>query len=323
MRSTHGSAARRPAPGVRAYSQRLFDSPTLRFGSFHAAPDDPGFAEAGQPTHHLIVFPRSSVWIEHEGRPAFVADPTRVTFYNRGEAYRRRALAPQGDRCDWFAIAPEVLVELIAPLDPTVDERAERPFPFSHGTSDAGSFALQRAVLRHVQEHEEPDALFVEETMLGVVWRLLRRNLETSTPPVPPRAAVDVAARVMAFAEAHLDERLTLGTLGAEVRCSPFHLCRLFKGATGSTVPEWIHQVRLRRALDRLVDSAVDLTTVALDFGFSSHSHFSNAFRRAFGASPSAFRATVSRRRLRETAARLAGGAMGASLCKRAAPARS
>ena len=310
MEASSYSQDRAPSVGVPSYSRRLFESATLRCGSFRAAPEDPGFAEAGQPTHHLMVFPRSSVWIEHEGRRAFIADPTRVTFYNRGDRYRRRAMAGQGDCCDWFAIAPEVVVELIAAFDPTVEERIERPFPLAHGASDARSFALQRAVLRHVHEHERPDAVFVEETMLGVASRLLRDNLRPAAPPVAPRrAALDVAARVMAFAAAHLDERLTLRRLGAEVCCSPFHLCRVFKTATGGTVHSWIHQVRLRRALDRVADPAVDLTSVALELGFSSHSHFSNAFRRAFDASPSTFRATVSRRRLRDAAAWLANDA--------------
>jgi AraC-like DNA-binding protein len=33
-----------------------------------------------------------------------------------------------------------------------------------------------------------------------------------------------------------------------------------------------------------------DLTTLSLDLGFSSHSHFSAAFREAYGRSPSEFR---------------------------------
>jgi AraC-like DNA-binding protein len=38
---------------------------------------------------------------------------------------------------------------------------------------------------------------------------------------------------------------------------------------------------------------ASDLTALAFDLGFSSHSHFSAAFRRAFGCTPSAFRESM------------------------------
>jgi AraC-like DNA-binding protein len=36
------------------------------------------------------------------------------------------------------------------------------------------------------------------------------------------------------------------------------------------------------------------LTELALDLGYSSHSHFTDAFRREFGVSPAAFRAGAS-----------------------------
>ena len=45
-------------------------------------------------------------------------------------------------------------------------------------------------------------------------------------------------------------------------------------------------------ALERLAVGADDLTTLALELGFSSHSHFTDAFRREFGRPPSAARKT-------------------------------
>jgi AraC family transcriptional regulator len=41
--------------------------------------------------------------------------------------------------------------------------------------------------------------------------------------------------------------------------------------------------------LERLRDARGDLTGIALDLGYSSHSHFTFAFRRHFGYAPSAF----------------------------------
>jgi AraC-like DNA-binding protein len=54
----------------------------------------------------------------------------------------------------------------------------------------------------------------------------------------------------------------------------------------------YVTQLRLARALIELPDSD-DLTALALDLGFSSHSHFTLAFRRAFGCTPSRFRKTI------------------------------
>jgi AraC-like DNA-binding protein len=48
-------------------------------------------------------------------------------------------------------------------------------------------------------------------------------------------------------------------------------------------------ELRLRHALERLLERREHITQIALDLGFSSHSHFTAAFRRAFGLTPSAF----------------------------------
>jgi AraC family transcriptional regulator len=62
-------------------------------------------------------------------------------------------------------------------------------------------------------------------------------------------------------------------------------------------VPLYRYQLRLRlaRALD-LLGEYDDLTTLSLELGFSSHSHFSAAFRQVYGRSPSEFRGSVTDR---------------------------
>ena len=58
--------------------------------------------------------------------------------------------------------------------------------------------------------------------------------------------------------------------------------------------------MRLRTALERAADPGADLTDLALDLGYSSHSHFTAAFRKAFGVTPSAFRRKATGQRVRE-----------------------
>jgi AraC-like DNA-binding protein len=50
------------------------------------------------------------------------------------------------------------------------------------------------------------------------------------------------------------------------------------------------------RALDLLAQYD-NLTTLALTLGFSSHSHFSAAFRKAYGRTPAEFQRSVDPRR--------------------------
>jgi transcriptional regulator GlxA family with amidase domain len=53
---------------------------------------------------------------------------------------------------------------------------------------------------------------------------------------------------------------------------------------------------RLAMALDAVLDSRLDLTSIALDSGFASHSHFTARFRAFFGLTPDALRRSAGSR---------------------------
>ena len=278
-------------------SRLRVDTGALRAGSFTIGRDHPDFAEAGQMRRHEFVFPRTSVWIEHEGERPFIADPTVVTYYNPYEPYRRRLLSPEGDRCDWYSFDAEVVTDLVRHLDPAAADRPERAFRFHHGPTDPVAYAQQRLVAHHLDGPAAPDLVRVEEVMLDVLARVLGRSYESRglaprVRPAPgkPAAAPDVVDRVRAHALLRLDQRLTLSDLARRAECSPFQLCRAFRRATGGSVHQWVLRLRLQASLERVAEPRSDLTAVALDLGFASHSHFTAAFRRTFGITPSALR---------------------------------
>jgi len=70
---------------------------------------------------------------------------------------------------------------------------------------------------------------------------------------------------------------------------SPFHLCRIFRGMTGTSVYGYVLRERLVSTLDAVLDGE-DLTTIALGAGFASHSHYTARFRDFFGCTPAALR---------------------------------
>ena len=82
-------------------------------------------------------------------------------------------------------------------------------------------------------------------------------------------------------------EKLTLDQLARAVFSTPFHLARVFRRETGLGLHQYQTNLRLRHALERLAeDVTADLTMLALELGFSSHAHFTAAFRRAFQVVP-------------------------------------
>jgi AraC-like DNA-binding protein len=86
-----------------------------------------------------------------------------------------------------------------------------------------------------------------------------------------------------------LARRWTLAEIAAEVRGSPVYLTQVFQQVEGVPLYRYQLNLRLARALDLLAHND-DLTDLSLELGFSSHSHFSAAFREAYGRSPSEFR---------------------------------
>ena len=62
---------------------------------------------------------------------------------------------------------------------------------------------------------------------------------------------------------------------------------------TGMPIHRALLHVRMAVALQRLATGASDLSRLALDLGFATHSHFSAVFRRWFGVSPNAARGVL------------------------------
>ena len=272
----------------------VFTSPLVSIGRWRCPADNPVFVDSGPTSDALFVFPREGVWIEHEGHPPFVADANTVTYYNKGQHYTRRRLSAFGDQCEWFAVAPEAIAETLSSYDPAAIDRPDRPFAFTHGPSDPGSYLRQRMVFRHVSQERNPDRLFVEEAVLSILGDVARLAYAHGAPtlrtPARPRRNTDLIEAARDVIARRFMDNLSLSDIARDVRSSVFHLARLFRSRTGFSLHEYRTQLRLRTALERLKEPGVDLIDIALDLGFSSHSHFTETFRRSFGRTPSAVR---------------------------------
>ena len=91
---------------------------------------------------------------------------------------------------------------------------------------------------------------------------------------------------VQAILKRHLVDTPSLETIAKEVGCSPFYLSRTFSKETGQTIPQYVRQLRLERAAELLRTGRYNVTEVALEVGYNSLSHFSQAFHQTFGCCP-------------------------------------
>jgi AraC-like DNA-binding protein len=100
------------------------------------------------------------------------------------------------------------------------------------------------------------------------------------------RISAERVEKVVAILREKLSEPAPLEELGRAVGCSPFHLSRTFSTVTGMTIPQYTRQLRMERAAELLKSGKFNVTEAALEVGYSSLSHFSQAFHEIFGCCP-------------------------------------
>ncbi len=244
-----------------------------------------------------VVLMRRGAFAKHFGRQTVTADVNQAVFFSKGSTYRVSHPADCGDRGSVFSVAPHVLNDIVRELDPTIDEHPERPFPFIASPCDASIFWRRHEFVSRLETAQsDVDPLGVDATALELVGDVLQSAIVRHGLPKKRRrkgtdaAHVDRAEAAKCYLAHRLGQRITLDDVARAVHASPFHLARVFRQRTGLPLHRYLTRLRLRASIERLSDGASDLTALALELGFSSHSHFSDAFRREFGRSPSEVR---------------------------------
>jgi AraC family transcriptional regulator len=269
----------------------VFRNDTVAVAQFVCPGKHPLFRDSGPCSNHTFVFPRTVTVIARADGARFVGSPNVVAFYNQHEMYRREPVS-EVDASDWYVVADDVLADTIAAFDPAVRDRPERPFRFPFGPVETSVYLRQRRLLNRLAAGGLPEPLLVEETVLGILGRLLARAYGASSRALSTRErdAVVGAQRTIGRDPARNPKLRDLAAAGG---LSAFQLCRAFAKLNGCTMTEYRNALRVRLALDRLADPRTDLSTLALDLGFSSHSHFTLVFRRHVGIPPSIYRASA------------------------------
>lgn len=272
----------------RGVDRLIWQNGRVAIGAFRCPVSHPLFADSGPIRNHCFVFPRTSAVILPSGHRPFVGDRNIVPLYNANQDYRRRVLDPEGDRCDYFSVTLALLEEVLQARDPATAAHG-RGFGASHVRATADLYLNQRTLFARAAAAGSPSALEVEEGVLTLLDDVVMRIPGAHGPRRVRPAHRDLADAAQAFLAREFARPLSLGDIADAVGASAFHLCRVFRAVTGVTLHQHREQLRLSAALERVEDGD-DLTVVALDLGYSSHSHFSAAFRRAYGRTPSSFR---------------------------------
>ena len=286
--------------------RRLLESPLVTISDVQCRPHDGACSHEECTPSNDIVFPRTGLFVRHAAGESVVADANHVLLFHERETYRVSHPVPGGDDCTVFTFAPDVLREAFGTVHPAAIDRPHRPFPTSHAPSGARVFTLQHTLCAELR-HGFASTIAVEETATAILASVVEtcgrrigtaRTLQRSDTLRAHRELADATRALLAD---RFRERLTLDQIACGVHSSMYHLARVFRRQTGVPIHRYLNRLRLRASLPRIADGGTNLTRIALSVGFASHSHFTDAFRREFGLSPTALRRRSLTMLLRET----------------------
>ena len=110
--------------------------------------------------------------------------------------------------------------------------------------------------------------------------------------PIPANPRSSRLSEMIDWVRSHLDQPHTVDSLANRALMSRRTFTRQFRQLIGMTVVEWLHAERLNLTQRLLESSAHSIDAISALVGFGSPESLRLHFRRAFGVSPIAWRAT-------------------------------
>ena len=234
--------------------------------------------ECASVTH--LVFPYRGTYVRHVGQDNAVADANQLMLFNPGESYRISHPISGGDASLSLALEEGLLRELVPKSH--LRSRSDVAFRVQRMRIDPRAQALV-SLLRHGLTRAVAEPLQAETLVLTLVRRALGER--TSRPPGSTYGRQRLVDRAKLAIASNPARRWKLAEIAAEVGVSPVYLTQSFQQVEGLPLYRYQLRCRLARALD-LLHEYDDLSALALDLGFSTHSHFTAAFRQLYGRTP-------------------------------------
>lgn len=259
----------------------LYDGNLLRVGHVVSRPLSAACGEIERQSSNILVLPLAGVFAKHDGpRRHVIATPNHAVFIAAGSPYRLSYPGGIGDQAltlrfsrDSFEFSDFAAHSLLSP-----------------------AAMLARSLLWRRFVRGEWDPLQVEEVGLGLLAAALPDACKVRHAPrrCSGRRMLQVE-RVKEAISLRPERKWTLSGL-AELACvSPCHLAHIFRAEVGASVYRYVLRARLAKALEEVLEGDTDLSAVALETGFASHSHFTARFRALFGSTPVELRQRASR----------------------------
>jgi AraC family transcriptional regulator len=184
---------------------------------------------------------------------------------------------------------------LVSALDSELERRLDGELHLQANLQDAAAQQLMTLLIADANEGCTTERLYTEylTQTLAVRMLVLGRRIPSQTnnrgtSGLPRPVLRRIIERMRCFS---CD--LSLQTLANESGYSRGHFVRMFRASTGYRPHNYVLNLRLERARALLKNPSISLIDIALDCGFSSHSHMSRLFHKSVGVTPSTYRRSL------------------------------
>ncbi len=197
----------------------------------------------------------------------------------------------EGDEADYISIfqAPKLYENLgFRDFDP--DRLNDDAFS---AASDPTTLQVALSLAAAVEQTPCADPLLLEHLGMALACSVVR--LLGTRPSVGIRSITsEKLKRVTDYVDDYLCRAdLNVDELAGVAHMSQFHFSRAFKKAVGKPPHQFILDRRIERARIYLANSKATLSEIAYATGFSSQAHFSSAFHRIVGVTPTDYRRSL------------------------------
>ena len=277
---------RRLQPGGCVEARVVHDGESVQVTAWRCLRDDEELRAERRQTHHVLTLLRTGTCAIEQGRRRTALDPCTALLHRPGATYRTHHPHGHGDAGWSLAFSESVADELL--------RHGPAPRPSRAITIAPSALAPQVLALQRARLGRPDDPLSLEEASLDLLRRVLaapeRGRAEGGRAGSARPSRRRLAERAAELAGARFRERLRLGEVAAELGCSPCHLARVFGEERGTGFAAHVRELRLGFVIDALAEGREGLSELALEAGFSSHAHLSEACARATGWPPSGVR---------------------------------
>jgi AraC family transcriptional regulator len=265
--------------------RRFFDHPAVRVeGAAARAARNCRTPEALTPQLQIVLTLRGA-FVYELGSSESLLTANHALFIAAGDVSRDRFVDDQP--LDYMLITPHV--DAVSAM--VGEQVAEALGRLARETRVAGASAkLQRAASALWNLYSSSDE--VEQLVVDLLMAIAAAGgIEPATHQARATRLIGATKELIGSAR----EPRSLTSIAAELAVSPAYLTDLFRRHEGLSIARYQRRLRLSRALVELPDTD-DIATLALELGFSSHAHFSTAFRATYGVTPSAYRKNLKAR---------------------------